>query len=200
MDTSTDAELITRSLTRPAAFAGIFDRHAATLAGYCRRRLGRVDAEDALAETFRIAFETRHRFDRSRHSALPWLYGIAAHLIMKQRRGVFRRGRAVDRLQVVTDRRIEVPFDEALADHDTNTDLLVRVRALMDDLSPTDREVLVLYAWEGLSYDEIAEAVGVPVGTVRSRLNRVRGRLRELRERHGKTVGVPSERAPGGAS
>lgn len=59
VDPPSDAEMIRRSLVDPSDFAGIFDRHAPTLLGYCTRRLGRVDAEDVLAEAFRIAFETR---------------------------------------------------------------------------------------------------------------------------------------------
>lgn len=195
-----DALLIRRSLHDPAAFAGIFDRHAATLLGYCTRRVGRDDAEDVLGETFRIAFETRGRFDTGRASALPWLYGIAAHLIMKRHRATARRLRAVDRLRVLSSDRSGVPFDETLADHDENARLLAAVRVVVDELAPVDREVLVLYAWEHLSYDAIAEAMDVPVGTVRSRLNRVRRRLRELRDDGGKEVVVPSDRAPGGVA
>ncbi len=198
MDLPVDAELIAQSLTEPVAFAGIFDRHAATLLGYCRRRLGPADAEDVLAETFRIAFETRDRFDGTRTSALPWLYGITANLIMKQHRGTARRSRAVDRLAVTSDGRADVPFDEHLADRDANSGLLAEVRRLIDDLAVADREVLLLYVWEQLSYAEIADAMALPVGTVRSRLNRVRRQLRELRDDCGEAVGVPSHRAPGG--
>lgn len=200
VDLPSDVELIGRSIADPAAFAGIFDRHAPPLLSYCTRRLGRADAEDVLAETFRVAFETRDRFDPSRSSALPWLYGIAARLIMKQHRGQGRLRRAVDRLTVVSHARTEVPFDDCLAEHDANTDLLAAVGRAIDELAAIDREVILLYAWEQLSYDEIAEVLGVPVGTVRSRLNRVRSALRELRDRAGKEAGVPFQRAPGGVS
>lgn len=198
MDLPVDAELIAQSLTEPVAFAGIFDRHAATLLGYCRRRLGPADAEDVLAETFRIAFETRDRFDPGRDSALPWLYGIAANLIMRQHRGQARLHTAVGRLRVVEDGRTDGPFDEIIVDRDFNVGLLDEIRRRIGELPVADREVVLLYAWEHLSYDEIAEALNLPVGTVRSRLNRVRGALRELRDRYGEEVGVPQMRAPGG--
>lgn len=198
MDRPTDAELIGRSLGDPEAFAAIFDRHAATLLGYCHRRLDRATAEDILGEAFRIAFETRHRFDRSRDSALPWLYGITANLIMKDQRRGGRRGRALDRLQVVAGAPAGAPFDEELAQHTANLELLAAVESYLCTLAPGDREVVVLYAWQGLGYDAIAEAMDIPVGTVRSRLNRVRAALRELRRDIGEEVGVPSRRAPGG--
>lgn len=131
-------------------------------------------------------------------SALPWLYGIAANLIMKQHRGHARLRTAVDRLRVVEVGRTDQPFDESIVDHDTNIGLLDEIRRRLDDLPVADREVVVLYAWQRLSYEEIAEALDLPVGTVRSRLNRVRGALRELRDRYGEEVGVPQMRAPGG--
>lgn len=212
MGPPTDAELIDASLTCPERFAEIFDRHAPTLLRYCTRRVGPHDAEDVLAETFRVAFTTRDRYDPTRASALPWLYGIAANLIRKQHRSAFRSVGALARLHVVDDGRTDVPFDETVADHDAHTRLLAAVARLVDELPAADREVLMLYAWEHLSYDEISEALGLPVGTVRSRLNRVRRTLRVLRDGDGSTtrreprtttgkeVVVPSERAPGGVT
>ncbi len=198
MEPPSDADVIVRSLADPDEFAEIFDRHAATLLGYGIRRLGRADAEDVLAECFRIAFETRERFDPARVSALPWLYGIAANLIMKQHRGRARLRTAVERLRVVDDGRTDAPFDDAFVDHDTNVRLLGEVSRRIDGLPVADREVVLLYVWERLSYDDIAEALDLPVGTVRSRLNRVRRQMRELRDGSGEAVGVPSERAPEG--
>lgn len=200
VDPPTDAEVIGRSTHDPRAFGEIFDRHAPVLLGYVQRRVGPSDAEDVLADAFRIAFETRQRFDASRSSALPWLYGIAANLIMKRVRGRARLVRATERLWVVDDARNEVPFDELVTDHAENVALLEHVAHCVDDLPADDRETLLLYAWEHLSYDDIAVALGVPVGTVRSRLNRVRRRLRELRNGTGELLGVPSQRAPGGVS
>lgn len=78
-----DSRLIADSLVDPAAFAGIFDRHAAVLLRYMMRRVGPSDAESLLGELFRVAFESRSRFDLSRSDARPWLYGIAANLVIK---------------------------------------------------------------------------------------------------------------------
>lgn len=196
----TDAEVIARSRHDPSAFGAIFDRHAPRLFGYVQRRAGPCDAEDVLGDAFRIAFETRQRFDASRTSALPWLYGIAANLIMKRVRGRARLARAAERLCVVDSARTDVPFDELIADHVGNVELLDRVARYVDRLPAGDREALLLYAWEHLTYDEIAVAMRLPVGTVRSRLNRVRRSLRELRDGTGELLGVPSQRAPGGVS
>lgn len=84
MEPLSDSASIGRSLQDPSLFAAILDRHAPALLGYLTRRVGHNDAEDLLAQLFLTAFEIRGRFDLSRSSALPWLYGIAANLVMKR--------------------------------------------------------------------------------------------------------------------
>jgi RNA polymerase sigma-70 factor (ECF subfamily) len=131
-----------------------------------------------VGEVFRIAFEKRHTYDLTRPSARPWLYGIATNLVAKHRRREARRLRATARL---AGRRL-VPDD--LADRVSGaldaTDVWHRVADAVAALPEVERDALLLHVWEGLAYDDIAAAQGVPVGTVRSRLNRARGRLREL--------------------
>lgn len=97
MHIPSDARIISRSTRHPATFATIFDRHAATLHGYLCRRVGRDDAEDLLSETFLIAFRSREKFDTGRSSALPWLYGIAANLVLKRHRTLGRNHRPAGR-------------------------------------------------------------------------------------------------------
>lgn len=193
-----DARLIRVSLSDPAGFAGIFDRHAQELLGYIIRRVGVAEGEALLGELFRVAFETRSRYDLSRASAKPWLYGIAANLVMKHYRSVGRHRAALERL---AQRResTPVPFEESIVDEAATTELWSRVTRAIDALPEHDREVVLLYAWQGLSYAEIAQALDIPVGTVRSRLNRVRTTLRELREASGEVADEPSPRAQGGA-
>lgn len=193
-----DARLIGASLSAPAAFAGIFDRHAAELLGYVVRRVGVAEGEAVLGELFRVAFESRSRYDLSRADARPWLYGIAANLVMKHYRSIGRYQAALERLAQRRE-NTPVPFDERVVDKVVTTQLWPRVTGAIDDLPDHDREVLLLYAWQRLSYAEIAEALDIPVGTVRSRLNRVRNALRELRESSGKESDDTSPRAQGGA-
>ena len=172
----TDAELIAASLEEPAAFGGIFDRHGTTLHRYLVRRVGASDADGLLGELFRIAFERRDAYDTARAEARPWLYGIATNLIARHRRSEGRRLRATARLTVDRgDDHIDHVVEAIAA-----SQLLPDVVAAIAELPEGERDALVLHAWEQLGYDEIATALDIPIGTVRSRLNRARTRLREL--------------------
>ena len=172
----TDADAIAESFGAPAAFGEVFDRHATTVYRYLVRRVGPHDADDLTSEVFRIAFERRDSFDLGRADARPWLYGIATNLVARRGRSAMRRDRAVARLgaegtEDVAERATDSVFAAAA---------LSDVRDAIDALPDAERDALLLAAWEGLSYEDIAAALSVPVGTVRSRLNRARGRLREL--------------------
>jgi RNA polymerase sigma-70 factor (ECF subfamily) len=171
-----DADVIAASLQDPRRFATVFDRHAATLFRFLVRRVGRDTADELLGDTFRIAFERRATFDVSRSNARPWLYGIASNLVAKHRRTEGRRLRAMARVSPAT---IVDPADQVATAVDADQ-LWPCVADHLADLPAGERDALLLYAWEDLSYDEIATALDVPVGTVRSRLNRARTRLREL--------------------
>ncbi|MGH7302781.1 MAG: RNA polymerase sigma factor [Candidatus Rokuibacteriota bacterium] len=183
MTSSSDAEVIGRSLGEPEAFGLIYDRHAATLLRFLGRRIGAKIAEGLVGELFRIAFERRKTFDGSRGSALPWLYGIGSNLLLKHRRGEARRLRASARMaaapQVSDGRAHAAALDARL--------LFPRVADAIEALPDDEREALLLFAWEALSYQSMAEALELPIGTVRSRLSRARARLRELLEPKGKS-------------
>jgi RNA polymerase sigma-70 factor (ECF subfamily) len=176
MDFPSDADLIGRSLVESEVFGGIYDRHAATLLRFLGRRVGADPAEALLGEVFRIAYERRKAFDSGRASALPWLYGIAANLLRKHRRAEARRLVASARMAAG---RAAAEAREVAGALEARV-LLPRVVEALESLPDGEREALLLYAWEDLSYPDIAEALELPVGTVRSRLNRARGRLREL--------------------
>ena len=136
---------------------------------------------------FRIAFERRHTFDGSRDTARPWLYGIATNLLAKHRRGEARRLRAVARL---ASQRLAVTDPEGGVDDAIDAaGLWDRVAGVVAALPEPERDALLLHVWEGLSYDDVADALGIPVGTVRSRLNRARRRLRELTRPSGEELG-----------
>ena len=92
-----DADVIELSLREPEAFAEVFCRHAPYVQQYAARRLGPGPAEDIVAETFLLAFRQRGRYDQGRPNALPWLYGIATHLIGSHSRAEVRQYRAFAR-------------------------------------------------------------------------------------------------------
>jgi len=178
VEEESDAAVIAASWATPACFGTIFDRHATVLHRYLVRRLGPHDADGMVADVFRIAFEKRASYDLGRASARPWLYGIATNLLVKHRRSEARRIRATARLVA----RQAPPADEAelVSDAVDAAGEWQRVAVALTQLPPPERDVLLLHVWEGLPYEDVAEAVGIPVGTVRSRLNRARRRLREL--------------------
>jgi len=178
-----DTEVIGRSLDEPEAFGLIYDRHAATLLRFLGRRAGAKVAEGLVGELFRIAFERRKTFDTSRASALPWLYGIGSNLLLKHRRGEARWLRASAQLagtSEAADRRATAAALDARL-------LFPRVADAIETLPDGEREALLLFAWEDLSYQGVAEALELPIGTVRSRLNRARTHLRELLEPGGES-------------
>jgi RNA polymerase sigma factor (sigma-70 family) len=168
---TTDAALVERSLRDPEAFAGLFDRHAAEIHRYAARRLGTEVADDVMAETFAVAFQRRDRYDLAQSEAIPWLYGIATNLIRGHRRAEARRWRALARDVASTE--VESEADRVAARVSAQAGRRELMRALAG-LPARQRDVLLLYAWAELDYDAIAQALAVPVGTVRSRLHRAR--------------------------
>ena len=171
----TDAQLIVASHDEPEAFAGLFDRYSGMLYRYVVRRVGPEAADDLVGETFLIAFQRRDRYDPGYADARPWLFGIVTKLISRHRRTEAARYRAVERSprEVVT----EGPADRVAMGVSAASTRPALAGAL-GGLSGGDREVLLLIAWADLSYEETAAALGIPVGTVRSRLNRARRKVR----------------------
>ncbi|MFI6908740.1 RNA polymerase sigma factor [Nonomuraea sp. NPDC050394] len=169
-----DAELIRRSEHDPEAFADLFTRHAPALRRYVARRLGPALADDIVSDTFLTAFRRRGRYDLSHPDARPWLYGIAARLVSRHRRVEIRFYRALVRSGVD---EIAEPYAERVDDW-VAAQQAGLAEALME-LSPGDREALLLVAWADMSYEDVARALDIPIGTVRSRLNRARTRTRQ---------------------
>lgn len=168
-----DGDVISASLADPDRFTEIFERHFDAIYGFTARRLGRELADDVGASVFVEAFAARERFEPDRPDARPWLYGIATNLIHRHRRTETRRLRAyarVDATSVGEPIDLEQRFDaEAMGPQ-----LAAALRALHE----RDRDALLLFAWAGLAYEDIAVATDVPVGTVRSRIHRARQKLR----------------------
>lgn len=148
----------------PDAFERLFEDEFDRVYGYLARRVGRELASDLAAETFTTAFAARRRFDPALGEPRPWLLGIATNLLRRHYREEERRLRALARIE---------PAREDASSPDEP-----RLAAALAGLSREERDVLLLYTWADMSYDEIADALNVPVGTVRSRLHRARERLR----------------------
>jgi RNA polymerase sigma-70 factor (ECF subfamily) len=169
---ASDAELVARSLHDPVAFAAVFDRHWAAIHAFCTSRAGDA-GEDLAAEAFRIAFDRRAAYDVRYPGARPWLYGVATNVLREHFRGAERADRAARRTYALADRTVAEPLGALEA-----AQLGPRLAVALASLDAADRDTLLLAAWAELTYDEIAHATGVPVGTVRSRLHRARTRLR----------------------
>jgi RNA polymerase sigma factor (sigma-70 family) len=178
----TDAEVIRASLVEGERFGEIFARHGPWVLGYVGRRIGPELAEDVTADTFATAFRIRNRFDLSRPDARPWLFGIAVRELSHRRRAERARYRMLASISA------EQPVD-GLADQVAANASAVALRgpmaAALAKLKDRDRDTLLLLAWADLSYAEVAEALGVPVGTVRSRLHRARRVVRECLSTNG---------------
>ncbi|WP_431904911.1 RNA polymerase sigma factor [Nonomuraea sp. bgisy101] len=174
---ATDAELIECSLQQPECFAELFHRHYSTIHGYAERRLSRPLADDIAAEVFLIAFDRRGTYDLSRSDARPWLYGIASNLISRHHRTEIRQYRALARTGAK-----EAGEDHAERVVDSLDAFATRGRlaAALAELPAGDRDVLLLVAWAELTSDEVGRALGVPAGTVRSRLHRARTKIRAV--------------------
>ncbi|WP_159940552.1 MULTISPECIES: RNA polymerase sigma factor [unclassified Nocardiopsis] len=170
-----DADVILRSLEEPALFGEIFRRHAPALHRYVARRLGSRDADDVVAETFHTAFRKRHRYDPDRPDARPWLWRIAANLVRRHHRSETRQYRALARTGVDP---VMEGFADRAAERVDATSLSTSLAAALARLSKGDRDVLLLVAWGELTYEETALVLGIPLGTVRSRLHRARARVR----------------------
>ncbi|MFI6900579.1 RNA polymerase sigma factor [Nonomuraea sp. NPDC050394] len=171
-----DSAIIARSRQEPEVFAEIFRRHAPEIKRFVIRRLGLDIAEDVVAETFLAAFRQRGRYDLARHDALPWLYGIATNLIGRHQRTEARQLNLLARTGVDP---VTEPFtarsDERLSAQAVQRSLAAALAAL----PAGHRDVLLLVTWGRLSYTEAAEALGIRVGTVRSRVSRARAKIRE---------------------
>ncbi|MFB9838368.1 RNA polymerase sigma factor [Actinoallomurus acaciae] len=170
-----DSQTIGASLTDPERFAEIFHRHWDEIHRYVARRLGPEAAEDVGAETFAVAFRSRERYNLDRPDARPWLYGIATNLIGQHRRAERRRHQLLAR----TPAEGETGSFTDGSDARVTAELLgPRIASVLTNLSAADRDLLLLIAWADLTYEEAAEALRVPMGTVRSRLHRIRKKVR----------------------
>jgi RNA polymerase sigma-70 factor (ECF subfamily) len=172
-----DAQLVTWSIEQPAHFAQLFDRHAAAVHRYLGRRVGEL-ADDLLSETFLIAFRRRAAYRPVHVEVRPWLMGIATNLVRGHARSERRRYRALAR--AAAEPTAQPSDEQGSADRLVAEALRGPLAAALAALKPGDRDVLLLFAWEDLGYEEIAAVLDIPVGTVRSRLHRARRQTRAV--------------------
>ena len=160
------------------AFGVLFDDHARVIHRYAYRVTGdSTAAEDVVAQTFLEAWRLRRKVRAEGGSLEPWLYGIANNVLRNARRSTRRYRTALGR----------IPEPQPAPDHADELmrrageqEELAAARAALRALRPAEREVVALCVWSGLSYADAAEALDVPVGTIRSRLSRAKARLQSL--------------------
>lgn len=170
---SSDGDIITHSLGQRAAFATIYDRHERVVYRYAARRPGTSVADDITSETFLVAFTRRHDFVGT--DARPWLLGIATVLMQQYAR---REARAWKGMLASDLARVSGDELEAADSRLDAKALSKRMGRALSRLPPGDRDVLLLHAFGDLSYEAVSVALEIPIGTVRSRLNRARRKLR----------------------
>ncbi|MEU7004887.1 RNA polymerase sigma factor [Nonomuraea sp. NPDC046570] len=174
---ATDAELAARYRRDPELFTAVHDLHFRDIYRYVAGRLDTQAAEDIAAETFLLAFDQRDRYDPERGGLRPWLFGIATNLVARHRRKEARHYRALARLGP----------EPAVEGHENRVVTSVAAQRVQPQLaraltalSRGERDVLLLVALGQLSYQEVAQALGISTGTVGSRLSRARAKLHDL--------------------
>ena len=158
-------------------FGRLFDVYARSLHRYLARRVGADTAHDLVSETFLVALNQRHSYDPRRGAVRSWLYGIATNLLRRQCRQEVRALQATARSAGHAP-GAEASHDTRVADRLDAAAMAAQLAGALASLSDGDRDVLLLTSWAGLDSTEVADALDIPVGTVRSRLHRVRKWLR----------------------
>jgi RNA polymerase sigma-70 factor (ECF subfamily) len=171
-----DATVIRHSLSDPERFAVLVHRHGAAVTRYVTRRLGTDAAEDVAAETFLVAFRQRASYAADGRDCLPWLYGIATRLCHRHWRSETRQLRLLARTGADP---VTEPFTDQVDAKVSAGAVKPRLAEALSRLPKAQRDALLLQAWADLTYEQIATATGVQLGTVQSRISRARRRLRE---------------------
>jgi len=147
-------------------FEALYSEHAAAVRAFARRRASVEDADDVVADVFLAAWRRR---DELPADPLPWLLGVARGILANRRRGSARGAALQERL--MNERRAGDgdQLESQVAD--------AAVLRALESLTARDRELLLLIAWDGLARDQVAELLGLAVGTLGVRLHRARRRF-----------------------
>lgn len=181
LSTAGDAELWRQAAGgRADAFGTLFERHEHAVRSYCHRRTGSLDeAEDLTSIVFLEAWRRRAEVQLHGNSLLPWLFGVAGNVLRHRWRTAARHRAALSRLPVL---QVQGDHADGVAARIDDVNGLDRTQRAFRQLKPADQEVLALCVFQELDHAAAAVALGVPVGTVRSRLSRARARLSALVE------------------
>lgn len=180
-------EAVLTSVDHPHRFEAVFEQYHRAIHEYLARSAGPHRADELAGDVFVVAFSARARYDPTRGSVRAWLFGIAAN-VRRTRTRSERRGRHAWS-RVTPERDLEPGGFEVVEDELDYGRRLAWVATFLRELPDVERDALVLYAWGGLTYAEVAQALGAEIGTIRSRLARARGRLRELIAASGQVQG-----------
>ncbi len=187
VDRRGDSDVLATSVEDVDAFLLILDRHFDAIAAYVGRRVGSAHSEDLVSEVFVRAFGHRRRYDPNKADVLAWLFGIATNVLREHFRKSRKEVALANRMQ------LEAGVAVAASADDDSPRVPLIIEAVLG-LSAKDREPLLLYALGDLENQQIANALDIPIGTVRSRINRARGRLRrQLGEAASTPRGLPKE-------
>lgn len=170
-----DADLVSMAAKDPEAFGEVFKRHSRSVYVYCARRTGSLQlAEDLTSVVFLEAFRQRRKLKLSNTSALPWLLGVANNVTRNADRSLRRYRSALGRVPPASD---AASAEDAAIEHLGAQEALARALGALRPLSQAERDVVLLVLWSELSYADAASSLGIPVGTVRSRLASARRKL-----------------------
>ncbi|MFD0687856.1 RNA polymerase sigma factor [Actinomadura fibrosa] len=174
----TDVDIVTGFRRDPERFTDVYDRYFRDVYRYVAGRLDAQAAEDIAAETFCLAFRGRDGFDPQRGGLRPWLFGIATKLLAQHRRKEARRLRALARTG--GDPSAADSHEDRVVTEVAAWRMRPQLAKALTALSPGERDVVLLVAVAELSYDEVADALGISQGTVGSRLSRARRKLHDV--------------------
>jgi len=180
-----DTALVRRCLRGDAeAVRALVDRFQAEVYGLCVRLLNhRHDAEDVTQEVFLRIFRSLRKWDCTR-PLRPWIMGIAVN---RCRTWLAQRARRPELADYLHETAAAPPADDS-------AELVSEIQAALRQLRPDYRSVFVLFHEHGHPYEEIAEALGRPVGTIKTWLHRARLEVLDYLRRRGMVVDVPQER------
>ncbi len=172
-----DSDLVAMAGSEPEAFGELFRRYSRSVYAYCARRTGNLDlAEDLTSVVFMEAFRRRRKLKLSNTSALPWLIGVANNVVRNANRSLRRYRSALDRIPVPAN---GMSSEEDAMERLRAQEALASALEAMSALRQGEQDVVLLVLWSEFSYVDAATALGIPVGTVRSRLASARAKFKD---------------------